>query len=109
MYKFFEGFILRNEWKQLINIIYVFQDVLTSLRFVYERYGVSGAWQRKSVVWPTYWKFKIEPLDYKETAVFHPNLSSEDNSLIYGITGEVPHYIATSKCVEICRMKITAY
>ena len=32
-------------------------------------------------------QFKIEPLDYKETAVFHPKLSAEDNSLIYGITG----------------------
>lgn len=38
-------------------------------------------------------QFKIEPLDYKETAVFHPRLSSEDNSLIYGITGGVPQYI----------------
>ena len=38
-------------------------------------------------------QFKIEPLDYKETAVFHPNLSAEDNSLIYGITGGIPHYI----------------
>lgn len=38
-------------------------------------------------------QFKIEPLDYKETAVFHPNLSEEDHSLIYGITGGVPHYI----------------
>lgn len=38
-------------------------------------------------------QFKIEPLDYKETAVFHPNLSETDNALIYGITGGVPHYI----------------
>lgn len=38
-------------------------------------------------------QFKIEPLDYKETAVFHPNLPEEDNALIYGITGGVPHYI----------------
>ena len=38
-------------------------------------------------------QFKIKPLDYRETAVFHPNLSAEDNSLIYGITGGVPHYI----------------
>ena len=38
-------------------------------------------------------QFKIEPLDYKETAVFHPYLSPEGNSLIYGITGGVPHYI----------------
>lgn len=38
-------------------------------------------------------QFKIEPLNYRETAVFHPDLSAEDNSLIYGITGGVPHYI----------------
>lgn len=38
-------------------------------------------------------QFKIEPLDYRETAIFHPYLSSEDNALIYGITGGVPHYI----------------
>ena len=38
-------------------------------------------------------QFKIEPLDYKETAVFHPDLSAEDRSLVYGITGGVPHYI----------------
>ena len=38
-------------------------------------------------------QFKIMPLDYKDTAVFHPNLSEEDNALIYGITGGVPHYI----------------
>lgn len=38
-------------------------------------------------------QFKIEPLDYKETAVFYPNLRNEDNSLVYGITGGVPHYI----------------
>lgn len=38
-------------------------------------------------------QFKIDPLDYRETAVFHPDLSAEDNSLIYGITGGVPHYI----------------
>ena len=41
------------------------------------------------------WQFKIEPLDYRETAVFHPNLSSEDNALIYGITGEF-HIISTN-------------
>ncbi len=38
-------------------------------------------------------QFKIEPLDYKETAVFHPELSLTDNALIYGITGGIPHYI----------------
>lgn len=38
-------------------------------------------------------QFKIEPLTYRETAVFNPSLSWEDNALIYGITGGVPHYI----------------
>ena len=38
-------------------------------------------------------QFKIEPLTYKETAVFHPELSQEENALIYGITGGVPHFI----------------
>ena len=38
-------------------------------------------------------QFKIAPLDYKESAVFHPDLSNEDNALIYGITGGVPHYL----------------
>ena len=35
----------------------------------------------------------IKPLSYYETAKFNPNLSNEDNALIYGITGGVPHYI----------------
>lgn len=38
-------------------------------------------------------QFKIEPMDYKETAAFHPELPPTDNALIYGITGGVPHYI----------------
>lgn len=38
-------------------------------------------------------QFKIEPMDYRETAVFHPELSHTDNALIYGITGGIPHYI----------------
>lgn len=38
-------------------------------------------------------QFKIEPLDYKDTAVFHPELPVADNALIYGITGGIPHYI----------------
>ncbi|MCD7807388.1 MAG: ATP-binding protein [Lachnospiraceae bacterium] len=38
-------------------------------------------------------QFKIEPLNYRETAVFHPEKSCEENALIYGITGGIPHYI----------------
>lgn len=38
-------------------------------------------------------QFKIEPLTYRESAVFHPDLSAEENASIYGITGGIPHYI----------------
>ena len=38
-------------------------------------------------------QLKIEPLSYLDTARFHPELSDQDNALIYGITGGVPHYI----------------
>lgn len=38
-------------------------------------------------------QFKIEPLTYRETAVFNPDLSPAQNALVYGITGGVPHYI----------------
>lgn len=38
-------------------------------------------------------QFRIEPLDYRETAVFHRELSCAENALIYGIAGGVPHYI----------------
>ena len=69
------------------------QDVPDSLRLLYELHGESGAWQGSPLYGRRTGQFKIEPLDYKETAVFHPNLSAEDNSLIYGITGGVPHYI----------------
>lgn len=38
-------------------------------------------------------QFKILPLNYKETALFHPELSDEENACVYGITGGIPHYI----------------
>lgn len=38
-------------------------------------------------------QFKIEPLNYRETAVFHPECTDTENALIYGITGGIPHYI----------------
>jgi hypothetical protein len=38
-------------------------------------------------------QFKIEAMTYSETAVFHPELSHEENAYIYGITGGIPHYI----------------
>ena len=38
-------------------------------------------------------QLKLLPLSYRDTARFHPELSPEDNALIYGITGGIPHYI----------------
>ena len=38
-------------------------------------------------------QFKIQALTYKEIQVFHPSLSLENQALLYGITGGIPHYI----------------
>lgn len=38
-------------------------------------------------------QFKIEPLNYKETAMFNPDLDNATNAFVYGITGGIPHYI----------------
>ncbi len=38
-------------------------------------------------------QYKIGPLTYKEIQAFHPNLTSEEQALLYGITGGIPHYI----------------
>lgn len=38
-------------------------------------------------------QFKIQALTYKEITKFNPALSNEQQALIYGITGGIPHYI----------------
>ena len=38
-------------------------------------------------------QFKIQALTYREVTKFHPNLSLEDQALLYGVTGGIPHYI----------------
>lgn len=38
-------------------------------------------------------QFKIEPLTYKETAVFNAELDNVTNAFVYGVTGGIPHYI----------------
>ena len=38
-------------------------------------------------------QFKIQALTYREITRFHPNLSLEDQALLYGVTGGIPHYI----------------
>lgn len=38
-------------------------------------------------------QFKIQALTYKEVTAFYPFLSNEEQALIYGITGGIPHYI----------------
>ena len=38
-------------------------------------------------------QFKIQALTYREMTQFHPDLSLQDQALLYGITGGIPHYI----------------
>lgn len=38
-------------------------------------------------------QLKLEPLSFTDAKEFHPELTAEENALIYGITGGVPHYI----------------
>jgi len=38
-------------------------------------------------------QYKINALTYREVAVFNPALSSEQQAMVYGITGGIPHYI----------------
>lgn len=38
-------------------------------------------------------QFKIQALTYREMTQFHPGLSLQDQALLYGITGGIPHYI----------------
>ncbi len=38
-------------------------------------------------------QYKIQALTYKEITAFNPTLTYEQQSLVYGITGGIPHYI----------------
>ena len=38
-------------------------------------------------------QFKIQALPYREITAFYPDLSTEDQALLYGVTGGIPHYI----------------
>lgn len=38
-------------------------------------------------------QFKIQALTYREITQFHPELSAQDQALLYGVTGGIPHYI----------------
>lgn len=38
-------------------------------------------------------QFKIHALTYRETTIFHPELSAPLQALLYGITSGIPHYI----------------
>ena len=38
-------------------------------------------------------QLKMHALTYREITAFHPNLNLEDQALLYGITGGIPHYI----------------
>ena len=48
-------------------------------------------------------QFKIQALTYKEITAFNPSLSLEDQALLYGITGGIPHYInklGVKNCID---------
>ena len=38
-------------------------------------------------------QLKVMPLSFRDAARFHPELSPEENAVVYGITGGIPHYI----------------
>ena len=38
-------------------------------------------------------QYKLQALNYKEITAFNPDLSAQDQALVYGITGGIPHYI----------------
>ena len=38
-------------------------------------------------------QYKIQALSYREITAFNPTLSLEEQALVYGITGGIPHYI----------------
>lgn len=38
-------------------------------------------------------QLKIQALTYREMTRFHPELSCQDQALLYGVTGGIPHYI----------------
>lgn len=38
-------------------------------------------------------QYKIQALTYKEITAFNPTLTPEEQSLVYGVTGGIPHYI----------------
>lgn len=38
-------------------------------------------------------QFKIQALTYREMTAFYPELSAEDQAMLYGVTGGIPHYI----------------
>ncbi len=38
-------------------------------------------------------QFKIQALTYREITAFYPELAPEDQALLYGVTGGIPHYM----------------
>lgn len=38
-------------------------------------------------------QYKIQAMTYKEIIVFNPQLSLEEQAMVYGVTGGIPHYI----------------
>ena len=43
-------------------------------------------------------EFKINPFDYKDTALFVPNYTAEEKAIVYGLTGGVAKYLEQFDC-----------
>ena len=77
---------LSKDWKDTRLFLILCES---SLRFVKKEVLGSKCTLAKSITE----RIKLEPLDYRESAEFHTDLSAEDNAFIYGITGGIPYYI----------------
>jgi hypothetical protein len=51
-------------------------------------------------------QFKIEPLNYFESLDFHKNYSLVDKTIVYGITGGIPHYLKQINSQKTLKLNI---
>ncbi|MBO4818734.1 MAG: ATP-binding protein [Firmicutes bacterium] len=77
---------LANDWKDTRLVLILCES---SVSFIKKEVLGSKCVLAKSITE----KIKLEPLNYRESAEFHTDLSAEDNAFIYGITGGIPYYI----------------
>jgi len=75
-----------NKWKKS-NLYFILLGSLVS--FMREEVlGVSAPLHGRANL-----EFKINPFDYKDTALFVPEFNAEENAIVYGLTGGVAKYL----------------